>query len=171
MTETVSKPDREISDVKQVLLGYLDYYRSVIARKVEGLTEAQLRSSRVPSGWTLLELVKHLTYMERRWMLWGFLAEPVSRPFGDEDDLGRWHVDDSDASDGLVAALHAGGVRTRAIVENAALTDVATAGGRFTADDKRPTLLWILVYVLQEYARHAGHIDVGRELLDGGVGE
>jgi Protein of unknown function (DUF664) len=67
MAETIRKPSRELSDSKQLLLGYLDYYRSVIGRKVAGLTEQELRSSRLPSGWTPLQLVKHLTYMERRW--------------------------------------------------------------------------------------------------------
>jgi uncharacterized damage-inducible protein DinB len=171
MNERVSKPARETSDAKQVLLGFLDYYRAVIARKVEGLPEAELRSTRVPSGWNLLELVKHLTYMERRWLIWGFLAEAVPAPFGDEDDQERWHVGASERPDELVAALHAGGTRTREVVEQAELTDVARAGGRFSEDEARPTLVWILVYVLQEYARHAGHMDVGRELLDGAVGE
>jgi hypothetical protein len=171
MDERVSKPTRGTSDPKQVLLGFLDYYRGVIARKVDGLPEAELRSSRVPSGWNLLELVKHLTYMERRWLLWGFLAEAVSMPYGDEDDQERWRVGDTETPGELVAALRAGGLRTREIVEGAELTDVAGAGGRFSEGEQRPTLVWILVYVLQEYARHAGHMDVGRELLDGAVGE
>ncbi len=171
MNETVSKPACESSDAKQVLLGFLDYYRAVIARKVDGLSEAELRSSRVPSGWNLLELVKHLTYMERRWLLWGFLAEAVPMPYGDEGDQERWHVGGAETPGELVAALRAGGIRTREMAEQAQLTDVARAGGRFSEDEQRPTLLWILVYVLQEYARHAGHMDVGRELLDGAVGE
>jgi hypothetical protein len=171
MSETVSKPARQTSDAKQLLLGFLDYYRDVIALKVDGLPEAELRSSRVPSGWNLLELVKHLTFMERRWLLWGFLAEAVPMPYGDEDDQERWHVGATETPGELVAALRAGGTRTREIVEQAELTDVAGAGGRFSQDESRPTLAWILVYVLQEYARHAGHMDVGRELLDGAVGE
>jgi uncharacterized damage-inducible protein DinB len=171
MTETVPKPARQTSDAKQVLLGYLDYYRAVIARKVEGLPEAKLRTSRVPSGWNLLEVVKHLTYMERRWIRWGFLAEAVPMPFGDQDENERWQVGDTETPGELLAALHAGGALTREIVEQAELADVARAGGRFSRDEQRPSLLWILVYVLQEYARHAGHMDVGRELLDGAVGE
>jgi uncharacterized damage-inducible protein DinB len=171
MNETVSKPARRTSDAKEVLLGFLEYYRSVIARKVDGLPEAELRSSRVPSGWNLLELVKHLTYMERRWLVWGFRAEAVSMPYGDEDGQERWHVGETETPGELLAALTAGGARTREIVEQADLTDVAGAGGRFSEDEERPTLVWILVYVLQEYARHAGQMDVGRELLDGAVGE
>ena len=67
MAEAIQKPSRELSDSKQLLLGYLDYYRSEIGRKVEGLNEPELRSSCLPSGWTPLQLVKHLTHMEQRW--------------------------------------------------------------------------------------------------------
>ena len=167
------KPDRQLGDPKELLLGFLDYYRSVISRKVEGLSDAGLRESRLPSGWSPLELVKHLVYMERRWLRWGFLAEQVPDPRGDEDQEGRWHAGAGDTAAGLIAALHAAGEQTRAIAVAAELTDVSAAGGRFGDDDPRPrpTLAWILVYVLQEYARHAGHLDVARELIDGATGE
>jgi hypothetical protein len=171
VSEKIHKPGREVSDAKQLLLGYLDYYRSVVESKVEGLPESELRSSRLPSGWTPLELIKHLAHMERRWFCWGFLAEPVPAPLGDEDDSGRWHVDDSETPVELLEALRAGGTRTRAIVEGAHLADRAAVGGRFSEDDRRPTLAWTLVYVLQEYARHAGHLDAARELFDGVIGE
>jgi hypothetical protein len=73
----------------------------------------------------------------------------------------------------LVAALHAGGARTREIVTAAALADVAPTGGRFRPDDPvaPPSLAWILFHVLQEYARHAGHLDVVREMADGSTGD
>jgi len=173
VSTVVHKPDRRLDDPKQVLLGFLDYYRSVIACKVEGLTDAELRESRLPSGWSPLELVKHLVYMERRWLRWGFLAEQVPDPRGDEDGTGRWHAGPGDTAADLVAALHAAGERTREIASAADLADISAAGGRFTDDDPRPrpTLAWILVYVLQEYSRHAGHLDVARELIDGATGE
>ena len=63
-------------DKAKLLLGYLDYYRSVIARKLNGLTDAELRSSRLPSGWTPLELLKHLLHMEARWLRWGPRTSP-----------------------------------------------------------------------------------------------
>lgn len=170
---TAHKPSRDIADPQEILLGFLDYYRSAVERKVGELSEQDLRTSRLPSGWTPLELVKHLVYMERRWFRWGFLAEQIDDPFGDEDDQERWRVGEHETVEELIAALHAGGVRTREIVAAASLDDVAATGGRFTADDKRPqpTLAWTLAYVLQEYARHLGHLDVARELVDGSTGE
>jgi Protein of unknown function (DUF664) len=173
MTDVVHKPDRQLSNPKELLLGFLDYYRSVVIRKLEGLTDPQLRSSRLPSGWTPLELLKHLVYMERRWLRWGFMAEQIPAPHGDEDDDGRWHVGPDETIDELITALRAVGEQTRKIVADAELTDVSAVGGRFSEQDARPepSLAWILVYVLQEYARHAGHLDVTRELIDGTTGE
>jgi Protein of unknown function (DUF664) len=60
VSTVVHKPGRELDDPKELLLGFLDYYRSVIIRKIDGLTDAELRASRPPSGWTPLELLKHL---------------------------------------------------------------------------------------------------------------
>ena len=172
MSAVVHEPDREISDPRKLLLDYLDYYRSVIIRKLDGLAEQELRTSRLPSGWTPLELLKHLVYMEQRWLRWGFAAEQVSAPWGDRGDDGRWRVEPQETVADLVAALSAGGARTSAIVERSGLRDVAAIGGRFGDDDpKPPTLAWILLHVLQEYARHAGHLDIVRELADGVTGE
>lgn len=167
---TVPEPSDQLADVKELLLAYLDYYRSVIIRKIDGLDDAELRSSRVPSGWTPLELVKHLVYMERRWLLWGFAAEPVEDPWGDHGLDGRWHIEPGESVAGLLADLQAGGERTRSIVKAADLGASAAEGGRF-GPGSQPTLAWILFHVLQEYARHAGHLDVARELADGTVGE
>ena len=171
MSQTPKKPPRESSDVTELLLGYLDYYRAVIAHKVVGLSDEQLRTSHLPSGWTPLELVKHLIYMERRWLRWGFIAEQLSSPLGDEDEDGVWHVESSETTAHLLAELRSVGGETRSIAEHAELTETATPGGRFSKGDPLPSLAWTLVYVLQEYARHAGHLDVARELADGALGE
>jgi uncharacterized damage-inducible protein DinB len=171
VTDDDDRPAREQADPKQLLLGFLDFYRSVIARKLDGLSEAQLRSSRVPSGWTPLELLNHLVHMEARWLRWGFTGEQLPEPLGDEDQSGRWHTGPEQTAAGLLAAMHAGGERARAIVAGAELTVVSAVGGRFTDADRRPTLAWVLFHVLQEYARHAGHLDIARELVDGVTGE
>lgn len=165
------EPAKELGDPKVLLLDYLDYYRSVIASKIDGLDESELRSSRLPSGWTPLELIKHLVYMERRWLRWGFAAEPVDEPWGDRGAAERWSVRPGESAADLVSRMHAGGERTRAIVEAADLSVLAEPGGRFSGEGVRPTLGWILFHVLQEYARHAGHLDIARELADGEVGE
>ena len=173
MTTPIALPEPydQLGDAKQLLLDYLDYYRSAIARKVDGVPDAELRRTRLSSGWSPLELVKHLVYMERRWLEWGFRGVPVEEPWGDRGPDGRWAVGTDETIAELVSRLQAGGERTRRIVEAASLPDVAATGGRFGGDERPPTLAWILFHVLQEYARHAGHLDIVRELIDGSVGE
>ncbi len=153
----------------EVLLGYLDYFRSLVLSKVQGLSDDQLRMSVLPSGWAVLELVKHLTHVERRWLVWGFEGQPVAQPWGDSQD-GRWHVSDTEGSADLVRALQAQGSVTSSVARAHDLCDVGRPGERWEGADP-PTLERVLFHLLQEYARHVGHLDVARELIDGKVGE
>jgi uncharacterized damage-inducible protein DinB len=157
-------------DVRALFLRYLDFYRQTVDEKVRGLDASELRSSRLPSAWTPMELVKHLAFMERRWLVWGFLGEDVVAPWGDSQG-DRWYVADDETLDQLLTALHDVGTRTRQIVERADLSTSAALGGRFTSGGEQPSLAWILFHVLQEYARHTGHLDIARELADGRTGE
>ena len=152
-----------------VFLAYLDYFRSVIVRKLQGLSEDQLRTSALPSGWSVLELAKHLTHVERRWLVWGFEGRPVAEPWGDSRD-GRWYVPAEEDAVDVVRALQVQGEVTRSIVRAHRLSDVGKPGERWEGAEP-PTLERVLFHLLQEYARHAGHVDVSRELLDGHAGE
>lgn len=156
-------------DVTGLFAAYLDLYRGVVETKLRGLDETQVREAVLPSGWSPLELLTHLVHMERRWFVWGVLGEPVERPWGDQGADGRWHVPDEVTVDALLEQLHDGGRRTQEILRGVDLAQPAAIGGRF--EDEPPTVLWICFHVLQEYARHAGHLDAVRELLDGAVGE
>lgn len=153
----------------EVFLGYLEYFRSVVVDRLEGLSEEQLRTSRVPSGWAPLEVLVHLIHVERRWLVWGFEGEPVPDPWGDQRD-GRWHVPSEETREGLVAALGRQAARSREIVEAHELSDVGRPGERWRGAPSA-TLERVLFHLVQEYARHAGHLDVVRELIDGRTGE
>lgn len=166
---SLPQPGAAAPDESALFLAYLDHFRSEIGRKVADLDESALTTSRLPSGWTPAELVEHLVHMERRWLVWGFLGEEVPTPWGDQGDDGRWTTDRPIQE--LLDALDAAGRRTRAIVMSHSLPATATPGGRFIDDAPLPTLLAILFHVLQEYARHTGHLDVVRELIDGTIGE
>jgi uncharacterized damage-inducible protein DinB len=153
----------------EVFLRYLDYFRSRLVDKLEGLTEADLRTSRLPSGWAPIELLKHLTYVEMRWLEWGFEGRDVGDPWGDRRD-GRWYVAPEETLAGLVAALQARAARTRAIVESHDLADIGRPGERWGGADPA-SLERVLFHLLQEYARHAGHLDIAAELAGGQTGE
>ena len=79
------EPPRSLEDPREILLQQLSYYRTTLLAKLEGLSEDQLTTSILPSGWSPLGLLKHLVFVERRWMQWGFEAEDVPDPWGDHD--------------------------------------------------------------------------------------
>lgn len=169
--ESLPEPPANAVDLGELLAGYLDYYRAVVTRKLNGMSGAELGRTRVPSGWTPLGLLKHLTYVERRWFRWGFMAEAVDHPWGPSGRGSDWMVQPGETEETLLVAFQEECNRSRAIVAGADLSDRARSGGRFNPPDEHPTLIWILFHVLQEYARHAGHLDIVRELANGSAGE
>jgi uncharacterized damage-inducible protein DinB len=155
---------------------YLDYYRATCLEKCRSLPVAELTHTRLPSGWTPLELLHHLARMERRWFTWGFLGERVPDPWGDSAGAEHlpWSVPVGVTLADVEGMLQEQAARTRAVLARHALDEPASRDGRFATlapDEPLPDLRWICFHVLQEYARHAGHLDVVVELAGGPVGE
>jgi uncharacterized damage-inducible protein DinB len=177
MKETTAMPERSIppmlerptlADPDELLRYYLDWYRDTLLRKVDGLSDAQLRAPVEPLGWSPLGLIQHLGWVERRWLCWGFAAEGVE-PYRDGDEDAEWRVD---APTGDVLAAYQDEVsRSRALTAPAELATPSRTGGRFPDAATAPSLGRILFHLLQEYARHVGQLDIARELIDGTTGE
>lgn len=163
-------PDGAESDPHTVAVGYLDWYRRALMRKIAGLSDAQLRTPVEPLGWSPLGLVRHLGWVERRWMRWGFAAEDVVAylPGGDEVE---WSVPADQPTQRVISTYFDEVERSRALMAGAQFTQPSRVGGRFKTKDEAPALGRILFHLLQEYARHVGHLDVARELIDGQTGE
>ena len=142
-----------------MFLRYLDYFRSRLAGQLEALPAAELRRSRLPSGWTPLELAKHLRYVELRWLEWGFEGRDVGNPWADRQG-DRWAVGPDETLASLVADLAGQAGRTRVIIESHDLSEQGKPSDRWDGADP-PTLERILFHLLQEYARHLGHLDRG----------
>ncbi|WP_301547928.1 DinB family protein [Micromonospora sp. C95] len=153
----------------EVFLRYLDYFRESVLAKVAGLAEAERRGSRLPSGWTPLELLKHLRHVELRWIEWGFQGRDVADPWGDHRD-DRWYVAPEESFAELTAVLRAQGAHTRAVVEGADLAARGAPGPRWEGADPA-SLERVMFHLVQEYARHLGHLDIVAELAGGPVGE
>ncbi len=169
MSVPFPSPTIPVASRAEVFLGYLDYFRSQIVTRLRALPEADLRSSRLPSGWTPLELVNHLTFVELRWLEWGFEGVPVDQPWADSRG-DRWYVDPGQTLDDLLDALAARADRTRKIVESHDLAETGQPGERWSGAEPA-TLERVLFHLLQEYARHAGHLDIAAELAGGPTGE
>jgi uncharacterized damage-inducible protein DinB len=145
-----------------VFLRYLDYLRDRLSDKLQAMPDADLRASHLPSGWTPLELLNHLTYVERRWLEWGFAGRAIADPWGDQRD-DRWYIAPAVTLDELLANLASQAARSREIIESHDLEEVGQPGERW--DGAPPaTLERVLFHLVQEYARHVGHLDIVAEL-------
>jgi uncharacterized damage-inducible protein DinB len=169
MSQPPPSPSDFFDSRSDVFEGYLDHFRARIIQGVVQLPESELRVSRLASGWTPLQLLKHLTYVELRWLEWGFEGRDVDQPWGDRQGE-HWFVSPDESLRGLVAALEAQAVRSRSIIEGNDLATIGRPGPRWDGEDP-PTLERILFHLLQEYAHHLGHLDIVCELVNGSSGE
>ncbi|GAA3222857.1 DinB family protein [Actinocorallia longicatena] len=155
-------------DERAVLTGFLDWQRDTLALKCAGLTAEQLREKAVPpSNLSLLGLVRHLAEVERGWF---------HNVIGGENAPQRWHTDVWDDQfevetadvEAAFEAWNADCAHSREIVTAAPSLDVT---GTKERTGETFSLRWILTHMIEEYARHNGHADLLRELLDGTTGE
>jgi uncharacterized damage-inducible protein DinB len=165
---TFPRPTVPYSSQAEIFLGYLDFFRSRVIEKVYELDDHELRQSRLPSGWTPLELVKHLIFVEVRWIEWSFQGRDVGDPWGDRQG-DRWHVAPEETRDELVARLRAQGAHTQAVVSASDLAQTSQPSPRWEGAEP-PSLERILFHMVQEYARHLGHLDIVTELAGGATG-
>ncbi|MFC8297007.1 DinB family protein [Micromonospora orduensis] len=153
-------------DERAVLDSFLDFHRGVVLRKVRGLADADAYRRLVPSATTLAGLVKHLTLVERNWFVTLLAPAPGDVYLNsDEDAVASFAIDEQDTVAGLVEAYERACEVSREVV------------ARFDLDHVVPhpqlgevSVRWILVHMIEETARHAGHADILRELTDGTTG-
>jgi hypothetical protein len=144
---------------KDVLAGFLDYLRAAVAAKAEGVPEPQVRVPGVPSGTNLLGLVTHLTQVERHWLLGHHVP----------DWKATFHPAPGDTTESVLAAYRE--TVAEANEEIASWDDLTEAGPRpAKRGGHAPSRRWTLTHLIEETARHAGHADILRELVDGTTG-
>ncbi len=163
-------PPIHAADERTMLTGMLDWYREGVLLKVAGLAQERAGSSPVRSGTTVAGLVKHLALVEDHWFTHGIGGEPLpepwaSAPFDDDADWEFHSAADEPLAD-TVALYAAACERSRATTARLDLDHEATnKNGRVF------TLRFTVLHLLEETARHLGHLDVLRELADGTTGE
>jgi uncharacterized damage-inducible protein DinB len=169
MSVPFPEPTAPVATRAEVFLGYLDYFRDRLVSKLAVLPEDELRGSRLPSGWAPIELIKHLRYVELRWLEWGFEGRDIGDPWGDRRD-DRWYVAPDETLASLAGALDVQANHTRAIVASHDLADAGQPGERWAGADPA-SLERVLFHLVQEYARHVGQLDIVTELATGQTGE
>jgi len=156
----------------ETLNAFLDYYRAVMLDKVGGLTREQLATRLEPSTMTLVGMIYHLALVEAHWFSDIFAGEGIGEPWASVDwDADRdWEWNTAPSMDPTIVfdAYRHACERSREIAEAAESLDQLSVKDD---DGEKWSLRWILVHMIEETARHAGHADLIRESIDGEVGD
>ncbi|MCZ7379153.1 DinB family protein [Micromonospora sp. WMMC250] len=153
-------------DERAVLSSFLDFHRGVLLRKLRGLSDADAGRRLVPSATTLAGLVKHLTLVERNWFPTLLAPEPGDVYLTSEEDaVASFTLGGQETVAELVAAYEQACARSRAVAASFDLDHVVPH-----PQLGEVSVRWILVHMIEETARHAGHADILRELTDGECG-
>ena len=166
----MTRPEPPQTGPEWPMLGtWLDHQRSTLLWKCEGLDGPDLaRRGIPPSGLSLLGLVRHMALVEWWWFDHIFRGSPSPEPFSTVDDRDADFNDlDPEKAEADVELFHRQCELSRSIVEEAASLDDPSV----STDKSTFSLRWIMIHMIEEYARHNGHADLLREQIDGAVGE
>ncbi|MET8471836.1 DinB family protein [Streptomyces sp. NPDC006422] len=158
------------TDERTALVDWLDLQRQILRWKCEGLGEEDARRSVVPTSpmMTMAGLVSHMRWVEHTWLEVLFLGgdESTNPSFDESDEDADWRTDGIPLSR-LLSDYESQCARSNEIVAAASLDDVGRHP-KFNAT--KVDLRWMLIHLIEETGRHAGHADIVRELLDGTKG-
>jgi uncharacterized damage-inducible protein DinB len=152
-------------DERRVLAAVLEYQRETIVMKTEGLDDEAARRPGVPSGTSPAGVVKHLAHVERWWFHAVFAGRDVEFPWSENDRDADWRVEAGESLADLVAAYRAAWEESNRVAAAASSLDAVSFH-----EEHRVSLRWIYLHMIEETARHAGHVDILREQLDGSTG-
>lgn len=153
---------------KEALAATLDFHRATIKWKIEGLSLEDAVRPMTPSDTKLLGIVKHLAYVERWWFQDNFLGRDCTYPWTESGDMeADFRIEPGETIESIFALYDAECEESRKIIEAASLDDVAARPRRTGG---YPSLRWIMLHMIEEVARHNGHADILRELIDGRTG-
>jgi hypothetical protein len=153
-------------DEKESLQASLDRHREVVLWKVDGLDDERLRRPMTPSGTNLLGLVKHLAANEYAWFCQTFGRETEPLPFDDADPDADLRVEPGESTADVLSFYRRACAESDKVIAEVGLEDRGTAWF-----GEAVTMRWALIHMIEETARHTGHMDIVRELVDGATGD
>jgi uncharacterized damage-inducible protein DinB len=151
---------------KESLHVSLDRHRDVVLWKLDGLDDEQLRRPMTPSGTSVLGLVKHLAAVEYGWFCETFGRETEPLPFDDDDENADMRAEPHETTADIVEFYGRARAAADRVIDELKVDDVGTAWFGDTV-----SMRWVLIHMIEETARHAGHMDIVRELIDGMTGD
>ena len=154
-----------LAEERETLRSFLQQNRSIVLWKLEGVTQQAATTSPVGSGTTLLGIVKHLAWVERWWFTDFIGGRPPDYPWSEADPDADFRIEPTDTVESIRELYTAAVGDANAVIDGAASLDVT--GG---SPGRERSLRWVLVHMIEETARHAGHMDIVRETVDGTVG-
>ena len=162
---------RDVAPADAMLLSFLDAQRARALEILAGLDERQLATSVLPSGWTPLGMIEHLGHAERHWFQQVAVGSADPLPWDDEDE----RDDKQDAGfvtprsrETVVSFYRSQVERANALLASTPLS--TPPRGRHGHGDGVRDLRFVVLHMIEETARHLGHLDAARELLDGRTG-
>ncbi|MGW6934903.1 DinB family protein [Lentzea sp. NPDC054927] len=156
-----------VADERATYTALLDYLRATIELKVEGLAEGDAARAVLPSKLTTAAgVVKHVRWVEHHWFEVVLAGRGSRAPYTMEDPDADWRVEEGETLAGLLEDY-----RRQASVSREILAGVELDGEVPFRGDRTVSARWVLAHVIEETARHAGQLDVVRELLDGSTGD
>ena len=171
------RPEPPISsDEVATLLGFLEFQRATLEWKCRSLNATELQKKIASSSMTLGGLLKHMAYVENHWFSDWLLGREKLSPWREvdwsQDRDWDWNSAADDSPTKLFELWHGACALSRSNVASALATgDLGQPAIRKWPNGESPSLRWILVHMIEEYARHNGHADLLRESIDGQVGE
>ena len=151
---------------KESLHASLNRHRDVVLWKLEDVSDEDVRRPMVPSGTSLLGLVKHLAAFEYSWFCETFERETEPLPVDPDDPDADLRVEPDETTADIVEFYRRARAAADAVILELDVDDVGTA---WFGDPV--SLRWVLIHMIEETARHAGHLDILRELIDGATGD
>jgi uncharacterized damage-inducible protein DinB len=155
-----------VAGERAMLETWLDWHRDTLARKCAGLPAEQLRQRAVPpSTMSLLGLVRHMAEVERGWFRRRIAGQDIAYLYSSANDDGDFdNVDEADVEEAF-ATWRAECEAAREVIRG-----VGSLDRTFDIRGGTLSVRWVLVHMIEEYARHNGHADLLRERLDGSKG-
>ena len=155
----------------ETLVGFLEFQRATLAWRTGGLDDAQLRAPLHPTDMTLGGMLLHLARVEEGWFTEVVDEQPLGEPWATAPWGQEWQTAHARTGEELRATWRASVERSRDVVQRALDAGGLDATHPAWGGQGHPSLRWVLVHMVEEYARHNGHADLLRQALDGQVGE